>query len=193
MKYNTRNSLLNKLNLGILVAMANEGGGSAGTLLTFEDLKDLDIDDISGLSLGEIADAAGFPVPPLGHYQLRLEIDFGEQGQGDKAVKCIAATWEIVETVELVNPENDVPLPPGTKFTQNWAGGGVQFFKTNFGKVAVERGATNETTIAQLLPLLNGILVTADVTHRKDKEKTDDKGKPRVYPGVTNITLIPTK
>jgi hypothetical protein len=190
MKYATRHNFMNKLSLGMLVAMAAAGsaGSSGGDLLGFEELKDLGIDDIMDLPLSQIADAQGFVLPPRGMYHFKLNIDFGEQGQGEKAVKCIAATWTILHTIELAN-DQDVPLPEGTEFNQNWAGGGVQFFKTNFGPVLQTLGANDQTTLSQALKLLDGKEFKGTVTHREDKEKLDDKGNKRKYAGVVDIAL----
>jgi hypothetical protein len=190
MKYATRHNFQSRLTLGVLVAMAaaGSGGGSGADLLGFEELRDLGIDDIMDLPLSQIADAQGFVLPPRGMYHLKLNIDFGEQGTGDKAVKCIAATWTILATIELAN-DQDIPLPEGTEFNQNWAGGGVQFFKTNFGPALGTLGANDQTTLSQALKLLDGKEFKGTVTHREDKEKTDDKGNKRKYAGVVDIAL----
>ncbi len=190
-KHSTRHDLLTSLlAIGVMNAMAGpETGGGAAQLLSFEDLKDLSLDDIMDMPLSEIAESAGFVVPPLGHYHLELAIDFGEQGQGDKAIKVIVAKWTVLETVELVNDE-DVPVPVGTVFTQNFSGGGMTNFRTNLGPLVMERGGNDKTTVSESLPMLDGIKVTADIMHRLDKEKVDAKGKKVRYPNVVNIKLL---
>jgi hypothetical protein len=159
-------------------------------LFDFDDLKDLDLDDIMQLTIGQIADAQKFVLPPRGIYKLKLDIEMGTMGSGDKETKCISATWTILQTIELLDAEVDVPIPEGTEFSQNWGGGGVTFFKTNLAPLGLQLGATETTTLAQLLEILSGKEYVGTVTHRDDKNKVDEKGKKITYPGVVDLSVV---
>jgi hypothetical protein len=119
MKYATRHGLANKLALGMLVAMAGEGAGGGAELLDFEQLNELDLDDIADLQINQIADAKGFVLPPIGMYRLALAVDFGEVGKEGQKKKAIVAEWTVREVIELQDAEATPPAVD-TTFTTSW-------------------------------------------------------------------------
>ena len=70
------------------------------------------MEDLFAASIDDLADLPAFETPPPGSYLLRVTCD--TKSVNDKPV--VEAAYEIMEVVELANPETDVPPAVGTKF-----------------------------------------------------------------------------
>lgn len=139
------------------------------------------LDDLFAADLDDIADLPSFATPPKGSYIGRVTTDVKEINNKG----AVEATFEVVETVELENPETDVAPAVGTKFSTAFMLGNAisegklkqflapfaaHFDTTNVGQLV--RDEIKEVTIAFVLK------------HRVDKED-----KEKVYPDVRMITV----
>lgn len=150
-----------------------------GTLKQFDSALSLLSTDLS-----ELADLPDFKVPPAGRYKLNLCAETKEINGRDS----IVFNYEVLETLELSNPE-DTPPTIGDKF-------GEQFSITNeFGVGKLKKvlkpyaDSFSVTNIGELLGLLDGVIIDGTVKRREDKKNSDDEGKPRVYGSVVNVTV----
>ncbi len=139
------------------------------------------IEDLFSANLDDLADLAAFETPPPGAYILRVSVE--PKKINDK--EAIEASFEVIETVELVDSSNTKPVANGTKFStafflDNEFGVGnmkkfLQPFAQHFG----------HGSIGQLIREdIKDLTISAILKNRKDKNDPD-----KVYASVSNISV----
>lgn len=151
--------------------MSNEGKS------TFEN-----VNDLLDADLNDLADLAGFEVPPPGAYILSVTTTVKEVN-GKNAVE---ADISVVETVELEDKSGETqPVPNGTKFSQLFMLGneyGVGNLKKFLKPFSAHFGTTK---IGELVnDKLKDCTFGATVKVRKDKEDPDKQ-----YATLRNIVV----
>lgn len=138
------------------------------------------LDELFGASLDDIADLAEFETPKPGAYVLKVGME--TKKINDK--QAVIANFEVLETVELKNPD-DVAPKPGTKFNvafilgNNISTGRLKQFLMPF---AEKFGNTN---IGELIrDVVKDVQIAANITNRADKEDPE-----KVYAGIKNIIV----
>lgn len=151
-------------------------------LLDSDTLANLEINDLLDAKIEDIEEAAGFLTPPKGHYILDIPFcGIKEIGSGENTYNAIVVEFAVDITQGLEN-EEATPVKQGSKFSLSFSGGkGVQWFRTQFGHLSTELGAS---TVQDLMDKLTGCKVSSILGHRHNK---DDKSI--VYPRLSEISL----
>lgn len=132
-------------------------------------------------SIDDIEDLPGFEVPPKGTYTLKMTCAIKEINS--KAF--IESSFEVIEALELNNPDEESEVKAGTKFSiisqiENEIA--MAKFKE---MVAPISAATGEKNVGKLVSeVIKELVISATVDHRKNKE---DEDKP--YAVIKNIVV----
>lgn len=154
--------------------------------MTIQSNSSVQFDDVEALfaaDLDDIADLPSFEVPPKGAYIGRVTTAMKQIN--DKM--AVEATFEVVETVELKNPE-DAPCVPGTKFSTAFMLGnevGAGKMKEFLAPFAQHFDISGPGSIGRLIrDEIKDVTIAFTLKHRADKND-----KERIYPDVSNITV----
>lgn len=143
----------------------------------FEALLDTDIDNIE--------DLPEFETFPLGNYRFKCEkMELAVSVQEDKA--AIKAIFSMQEVLELVNEEDEVPTE-GALVSQQWGKEfGIKLFKKTFVENYEPLGIR---TTREFVDIAAGLEFIMTIGQRKDPEKLDDLGQPRIYNSIKTAIL----
>lgn len=136
-----------------------------GQLTTFANTESL-----LNANIEDLADLAGFEVPPPGAYVLSVSAELKKVNSKD----VVEAAYEVVETSELESMDS-VAVPNGTKFStifmldNEFGVGNLKKFLKPF---AAHFGTGN---MGQLISEIKGIKIAANVKNRKDKNDPERK------------------
>ncbi len=144
------------------------------------------IEDLMDADLDNIADLAGFEIPPKGHYKLSISLE--QKTVNDKP--AISANATVLETLELADA-NETKCKEGTKFNvlfmmdNQWGQGA---FKKFVMPIAKHLGVSK---VSETIKACQNITVAATLKHRGNKE---DKDKPaeekRWYADLQNVEVL---
>lgn len=138
------------------------------------------LDALFGASLDDIADLASFETPKTGSYILKVSMDTKEINKKP----AVVADFEVIETIELKNPEDAVSAP-GTKFNiafilgSKFSEGRLKQFLMPFGE------HFNEKNVGTLIrDTVKEVTIAANITNRADKDDPE-----KIYAGIKNVTI----
>lgn len=147
------------------------------------DTKDAQFANLEALfeaDLSDIADLASFETPPTGSYVLKCSTSTKEINKKP----AVVADFEVMETVELKDPESKASKD-GTKFSIAFilgnavAEGRLKQFCAPF---AEHYGVTNMGALIR--DTIKDVVIAANVTNRASKEDPDV-----IYAGIKNVTI----
>ena len=143
------------------------------------------VDSLFATDLAELADLADLRVPPVGRYELSVEV----RTKDDSDKPSISIDYTVVAILEQINPE-EVPAKVGDKF-------GVLYSISNeygLGKLKKDlkpySDYFNTSNIGELVEQMDGCIIAGTVRQRADKKNLDDSGNPRIYGSVVNVEVI---
>ena len=144
----------------------------------------MDLSSLLSSGIDDLVDIPGFEVPPVGQYTLKLVFEAKEiNGKTN-----IEAAFTVVETMELKDP-NDTPPLEGTRFSiifQIANEFGLGNLKKLTKPIFEALGLANfGELLGQCGPAGSGVLITATVKHRKDKNDPE-----KIYAQVSNVEVI---
>lgn len=162
-----------------------------------DELKELSADELLEMDTDDIAEV-GIVLPPAAVYQATLasSLEDVETPEGTKKLIRITCNLDaLVEFIEgpdketaeqMADSEGNIDIPP-TLVKTYFVQGGINQFKTDWGKVGKEANGGGKQSVIELIESLNGLSV--EFTH-KFYRKTDNDGNKKIYSNIVNAALL---
>lgn len=150
------------------------------TILTQDELKQIDVESLLDTQIDDIPLPADFVTPPPGYYRLGItKVEQKTIGAND--IDGVSVNFVVLETMEL-NKKDDTEVAVDSLFSVFYA---VGFGLASLAKECKAIYGDEKITLRELIERLDGMEVYAVIKNRKDKNDPERK-----YASVHQITPV---